>query len=192
MGLSIQSSGDGSIPTMEAIVSAARASQPESSIFVFTDSAPSDERLLGQAEAIVARKNLKVIFIHDASSISKRSIGDSKQQRMNKLRHKRQNDIFQVYKELETFSGGETITIPRTEFSDLATFISFSTIRSNNVLLRRAATSESSVRTVHNFFVDSYTFQVLIFVNGQSISILSTTTPEGKRATAFFIKFICV
>ena len=178
MGLSIQSSGDGSIPTMEAIVSAARASQPESSIFVFTDSAPSDERLLGQAEAIVARKNLKVIFIHDASSISKRSIGGSKQQRMNKLRHKRQNDIFQVYKELETFSGGETITIPRTEFSDLATFVSFSTIRSDNVLLRRAATLSAS--TEHYFLVDSYTFQVLIFVNGPSIDVSAVTTPQGK------------
>ena len=185
MGLNIQSSGDGSIPTMEAILSAARASEPESSIFVFTDSSPSDENLLGLAEAIIAQKNLKVIFIHDASSISKRSIGDSKQQRMNKLRHKRQNDISQVYRELERFSGGETITVPRAEFSDLATFISFSTIQSNNILLRRAGTLSGSID--HYFLVDSYTFQVLILVNGPSIGISAITTPQGKLATAFLI-----
>lgn len=185
MGLNIQSSGDGSIPTMEAILSAARASEPESSIFVFTDSSPFDENLLGLAEAIIAQENLKVVFIHDASSISKRSIGDSKQQRINKLRHKRQGDISQAYKELEIFSGGETITVPRAEFSDLATFISFSTIQSSNVLLSRAATLSGS--TEHYFFVDSYTFQVLIFVNGQSINVSAITTPQGKLAIAFLM-----
>ena len=142
---------------------------------MFTDSSPSDENLLGQAEAIVAQKNLRVVFIHDLSSLNKRS---TKQLQMNKLRHKRQSDISLVYKELEIFSGGETITVPRTEISDLATFVSFSALQSNNVMFRREATLSGN--TEHYFLVDSYTFQLLIFVNGQSINVSTVTTPQGS------------
>ena len=184
-GLSLQSNGDGNVPTIEAILHAARASEPDSSIFVFTDSSPSDENLLGQAEAIVAQKNLRVVFIHDASSLNKRS---TKQLKMNKLRHKRQTDISLVYKELEIFSGGETITVPRTEISDLAVFVSFSAIQSNNVIFCRAATLSGN--TEHYFLVDSYTFQIIIFINGQSIAVSSVTTPQGKLASVLLALFL--
>ena len=145
---------------------------------MFTDSSPSDENLLGKAEAIIALKNLQVVFIHDASSLSKRSTGKSRQLRMNKLRHKRQSDISLIYKELEIFSGGETITVPRAEISDLAVFISFSAIQSNNVIFRREATLSGN--NEHYFVVDSYTFQLLIFVNGQYIDVSTVTTPQGN------------
>ena len=157
---------------------------------MFTDSSPSDENFLGQAEAIIAQKNLKVIFIHDASSLNKRSTGNSKQLRMNKLRYKRQSDISLVYKELETFSGGETITVPRTEISDLAVFVSFSAIQSNNVMFCRAATLSGN--TEHSFLVDSYTFQILIFINGQSIVVSSVTTPQGKLVSVLLMAFIFI
>ena len=181
--MSVQSSVDGSVPTIEAIVTAARASEPDSSIIVFTDSTPSDENLLGQAEALIAQKNLKVVFIHDASSFIKRSIGDSKQTRMNKLRHKRQGDLSQVYSELEIFSGGETISILETEISDLTTFISFFAVQSDSVILRGAAPFSAGID--YTFLVDSYTFQILIFINGQSIDVSAVTTPQGKTPLAF-------
>ena len=175
------------MPAIDAILRAARASEPESSIFVFTASSPSDENLLGQAEAIIAQKNLKVVFIHDASSLNKRSTGKSKRLHMNKSYHKRQDDISLVYEELEIFSGGETITVPRREISDLAMFVSFSAIQSNNVIFRREATLSGNVE--HYFSVDSYTFQILIFINGQSVEA-SVTTPQGKVVTVFHIVFI--
>ena len=59
-----------------------------------------------------------------------------------------------VYKDFEIFSGGETITVPRTEISNLAVFISFSAIQSNNVIFRREATLSGN--TEHYFVVDSY------------------------------------
>ena len=76
------------------------------------------------------------------------------------------------------FSGGETITVPGTKISDLATFISFSAIQSNSVIFHRAATLLG--HTEHYFLVDSYTFQVLIFINGRSIVVSAITTPQGK------------
>ena len=178
-GLNFQSDGDGSAPILEAILSASAVSEEDSSIFVFTDSSsPSDENLLGQAEAITAQKNLKVTFIHDAPSPNKRSVRYSKQ-------HKRQGVISLVYKELEIFSGGETIIVPRSEISTLAMFISFSAIQSNNMILRRDATQSND--TTHYFFVDSYTFQILIIINGESINVTAVTAPQGKLMIVFML-----
>ena len=178
---------EGVAPNIEAVLNAARASEPGSSIFVFTDSSPSnfDEDHFGQTEALVAEKNLKVFFIHDAlSSLTKRSIYETKQLHMNKSHHKRQ--VFStLYKELEIFSGGETVIVPRTEISDLAPFISFSAIQSNNVIFRRDVTRGDNA---HYFLVDSYTSQILIFVNGANtnINVSNITTPQGRLVTLFY------
>ena len=119
--LSLQSSSaSGTVPTVEAVLAAGRASEADSSIFVFTNSPPSDENLLGQAEAITAQRNLKVFFVDDVIPVTKRSIGDSGQLRYN-LRHKRIMSISSVYSELEIFSSGGVVSVPTTEISDLAT-----------------------------------------------------------------------
>lgn len=180
-GLTLQSSNaSGTVPTVEAVLAAGRASEADSSIFVFTNSPPSDENLLGQAEVITAQKNLKVFFVDDIIPINKRSIGDSGQLHHN-LRHKRIMSISSVYSELEIFSGGGVVSVPTNEISDLATFISFSAIESNSVLFRREFPSSGTPY----FFVDSYTFEVLIFINGRSFSVSAVTTPEGNLEAAF-------
>lgn len=190
-GLSLQSSGDGNAPTVGAIFNAARASEPDSSVFVFTDSSPSDDNLLGQAEAIITQKNLKVYFVHEGSSMNKRSIGDLVQLRMNKLRQKRFIGISPVYTELEIFSGGGAITVPTTEISDLATFFSFSAVQSDTVIFRRAATLQGN--SEHNFLVDSYTFRIIVFINGQSINVTCAfTTPQGEVVAIHFICYLFV
>ena len=128
---------------------------------------------------------MKITFIHDALSLNKRSI------RYYSKQHKRQGVTSSVYKELEVFSGGETIIVPRSEMSDLAIFISFSAIQSNNMILRRDATLSNDA--IHYFFVDSYTFQVLIIINGESINVTAVTGPQGKLMiiyNCFYAKLI--
>lgn len=179
-GLSLQdSSGDNTVPAVEAILTTAIAIEPGSSILVFTNLFPSAENLLGQAEAIIAQKNLKVVIIHDASSIVRRSIGGSL--RLNKLRHKRFVGISPLYTELEIFSGGGVISVPTAKISDLSTFISFSAIESDSVMLHRQARSSDTF----SFFVDSYTFRILIFINGLSIDVSAVTTPQGELVVVF-------
>ena len=87
-------------------------------------------------------------------------------------------DISLVYKDLENFSDGETITVPRTRISDLATFISFSTIQSNSITFLTTATLSGS--TEHHFLVNIHTFQVLIFINDNCINVSAIMRPQGK------------
>ena len=177
-GLSLQNSSvSGTVPAVEAVLAAGRASEPDSSIFVFTNSppSPSDENLLGQAEAITAQRNLKVFFVDDVSPMNKRSIGNSIPLHHN-LRHRRIIGISPVYTELEIFSGGGIVSVPTAEISNLAAFVSFSAIESDSVLYR----IEAPLTATHSFLVDSYTFEVLIFVNGRSLTVSAVRTPQGK------------
>ena len=165
-GLNIQSSGDGNVPIVSAVLRAAEASEQDSSIFVYTDSTASDEEGLTEAEAIIAEKNLKVFFIQTLSNERKRSL------RRNKLRHKRQTD-----QELVTFSGGQILPVLMTDISELSTFITFSTIQSTATVFRQSGGTVTDI--IFSFPVDSYTIQVLILINGRNIGV-SVTTPWGK------------
>ena len=173
--MSVQSTGDGSVPVIDAILCAAKASYPDSVILVFTDSSATDRELLGRAEAIVSEKNLKVIVIQDILPTMKRSL-HIRQIHKDKIRHRRQStDIDDVYEELEMFSDGQIIDIPSNEISELASLITFSVL-SSNTIFRQAGSA--SGRVEYSFPVDSYTLQILIFVNGQNVNV-SVLTPQG-------------
>ena len=166
---------------MDAIVSAAKASYPNSIILVFTDSSASDIELLGNAEAIVSEKNLKVLFIGGISPTVKRSL-DIKEIHKDKIRHRRQ-DTDDVYKELEMFSDGQIIDIPSNEISELASLVTFSVL--SITIFRRAG---SAGRAEYSFPVDSYTSQILIFVNGQNLNV-SVVTPQGMCLATLSLNF---
>ena len=169
--LNVQSTGDGSVPVIDAILCAAKASYPDSVILVFTDSSASDRELLGRAEAMIAEKNLKVTVIRDISPTVKRSLHFKQ---MHKTHHRRQiND--NVYEELEMFSDGQIIDIPSNEISELASLVTFSVLNSNTIFRQAGSTSG---RVEYSFPVDSYTFQILVFVNGQNVNV-SVLTPQG-------------
>ena len=171
--LNVQSSGDGSAPVIDAVLCAAKASYPDSVILVFTDSSASDSELLGRAEAMIAEKNLKVMVIQDIVPTVKRSLR-LKQMHKTKIRHRRQiND--DVYEELEMSSNGQIIDIPSNEISELVPFVTYSVLNSNTIF--RQAGSASG-RIEYNIPVDSYTLQILIFVNGQNINV-TVFTPQG-------------
>jgi len=172
--LNVQSTGNGRVSVVDAILCAARASQPDSTIFVFTDSSATDKELLGRAEAVISEKNLKVNFIQDFLTTSKRSL-HMKQMHKGKMHHKRQSTD-DVYEELEMFSDGQIIKIPLTDISELASFVSFSAV-SGNTIFRQAGSTLGSIE--YSFPVDSYTSEILIFVNGQNINV-SVLTPQGK------------
>ena len=168
--LNVQSSGDGSAPVIDAILCAAKASDPDSVILVFTDSSASDSELLGRAEAMIAEKNLKVMIIRDIVPTVKRSLH---LKQMHKTNRRQIND--DVYEELEMSSEGQIIDIPSNEISELASLVTFSVLNSNTIF-RQAGTASGTVE--YSFPVDSYTFQILIFVNGQNINV-TVLTPQG-------------
>lgn len=187
-GLSLQNGGASSfVPAVEAVLAAGGASEPDSSIFVFTNMPPSDDNLLGQAEAITAQRNLKVFFVDDIPPMGKRSVADSIQLHHN-LRHRRIIGISPVYTELETFSGGGIVSVPTAEIPNLAAFVSFSAIESDSVLYR----IEAPMTNTHSFLVDSYTFEVLIFVNGRLITVSAVRTPQSKLGELHFIEIIVI
>jgi len=175
--LNVQNTGGGSVPVMDAIVYAAKASYPNSIILVFTDSSASDKELLGKAEAIVSEKNLKVIVVRNISPTVKRSL-DIKEIHKNKGRHRRQ-DTDDVYEELEMFSDGQIIDIPSDEISELASLVTFSVL--SITIFRQAG---GAGRAEYSFPVDSYTSQILIFVNGQNVNV-SVLTPQGTYVCAY-------
>jgi len=167
--LNVQSSGDGNVPVVSAVLHAAEASEQDSSIFVFTDSTASDEDRLTEAEAVIAEKNLKVFFVQTLPNNRRRSVNYAHK---NRLRQKRQTN-----QELVTFSGGQILSVLLDEISELSTFITFSTIQSTATIFRQSGDAVTDVEFI--FPIDSYTMQALILINGQNIAV-SVTNPLGK------------
>ena len=180
--LSVQSTGDGSTSVIDAILHAARASQPDSTILVFTDSSATDKELLSTAEAVISEKNLKVLFIQDILATSKRSLHVKRQMHKDRRNHKRQTTD-DVYEEFEMFSDGQIIEIPSSEISELASFVTFSAMSSNTIFRQAGNPSD---RVDYTFPVDSYTSQILIFVNGQNI-IVTVLTPQGMYVQSYHV-----
>ena len=174
--LNIQNIGDGSVSVVNGVLHAAKASQPDSTILVSKGFSKSreDMQLLGRAEAMISEKNLKLLFIQAQNNAqSLKSSGHKKQK--GKRRQKRlSND---VYEELEMFSDGQIIEIPSSNISELASFVTFSVL-SSNTILRVDTMSDRAGDHDYSFPVDSYTSQILIFVNGENINV-TVLTPQG-------------
>ena len=175
--LNIQNIGDGSVSVVNGILHAARASQPDSTILASKGFSRSTEdmQLLGRAEAMISEKNLKLLFIQTQNNAqSLKSSAHMKQK--GKRRQKRlSND--DVYEELEMFSDGQIIEIPSSNISELASFVTFSVL-SSNTILRVDTMSDRAGDHDYSFPVDSYTSQILIFVNGENINV-TVLTPQG-------------
>ena len=172
--LNVQNTGHGRVPVLDAILHAAKASQADSVMLVLTDSSEIDRQHLGRAEAIITEKNLKIEFIRDVSLAMKRSL--HVQMHKNKRHHKRESNDDYVYDELEMLSDGQIIEIPSNDISELASFVTFSVLSSNTIF--RASNVSDGVDHDYSFPVDSYTSQILIFINGENINV-TALTPQG-------------
>ena len=159
--------------SLKAIMCAAKVSTENSPIFVFSDDDfVSDQQLLGEVEAMVAEKNLEIIVVSDSSQISKRSVHNRK----SKSHYKRQSSTTDVYQELADFSDGQSIQIPVDEISDIGPVVFYSTTQSSNTIYRHS-TSRFGFADFF-FFVNSYAYKIMIYLNGQNINV-SVYTPQG-------------
>ena len=172
--LDVQNTGHGTVSILDAMVRAAKASQPDSVILVLTDSSQIDMQRLGRAEAVITEKNLRTEFIRGVSQSLKRSL-HVKQNHKDKRRYKRESND-DVYDELEMLSDGQIIEIPTSNISELASFVTFSALGSNTIF--RASNTSDGIDHDYSFPVDSYTSQILIFVNGENINV-TVLTPQG-------------
>ena len=55
--------GDCREPSIGALIRAMNASEPDSSIYVFTDASANDEHLLPMAERLINKKQIKVTYV---------------------------------------------------------------------------------------------------------------------------------
>lgn len=171
--------GDGGTtePIFGALIRAVEASEPGSSIYVFTDAHPSDERL-NEARSLILRKNVKVFFEFVFAGLRKRSL-DNVQQNLHEIYHRskrqaRSDSI--IYKQLADLSGGQFLNVHTSEISELATLVSFSAIWSRRTLFRRSGVLHGSDE--FSIPVDTSVIDVTISINGEGIRV-SITTPQG-------------
>ena len=157
--------------SISAIIRAAKASPPGSSIFVFTDALASDEDRLNEARTLIARNNVRVTFVF-VNSFEKRSTRNSGEN----FRAKRQLESGDAYHQLVALSGGQFLNIHTTEISELASLISFSAMKSCQTIYR--GSENLAGVTVHSVLVDSSIEQVTISANGAGIIVLPIN-PSG-------------
>ena len=172
--------GDAPEPSIGATIRAIQASEPGSSVFVYTDASASDTDRFPEAMSLILEKNIVVNFIIENSFIGKRSVENQQQYEHQPhtkwlARTKRQIGI-DVYQQIAELSGGQVLTVDTNEISELASLVSFSAIRSRRTIFRRSSVLVGSVN--HSFPVDSSIIGIMISISGQSITA-SVTTPLG-------------
>ena len=165
---------------LEAIACAAKASRRNSPIFVFTDGSVSNQELLGEVEAIVAKENLQInsIIVGDSSQISKRLVHNRNIHKVKHSHYRRQNIMTDIYQELADFSDGQNIQIPVEEISDIGSVITYSATHGSNTIFQYS--DNLSGLTNFTVMVNSYAFEILICVNGENINV-SVYAPQGKN-----------
>ena len=174
--LSAAGGGDTPEPSIGALIRAIKASEQGSPIFVFTDAPASDSYLVNEAIALISRKEVTVSFAL-VDALTKRSV-DTQQDFVHKtsFRSKRQT-LDSAYEQLAIFSGGQILNINTNDISRLASLVSFTARQSRNTIFRQSDILYGSV--TYTFPVDTYTNEVVISANGQSI-VISAISPEGQ------------
>lgn len=171
--------GDAPEPSIGATIRAIQASEPGSSVFVYTDASASDANRSTEALTLILEKNVRVTFIIENSFIGKRSVENQQQYQPHKkwkARAKRQFVDTDIYQQIAELSGGQILTVDTSEISELASLVTFSAIRSRRTIFRRSTVLSGSVE--HSFPVDSSIVGVIISISGQNIAA-SVTTPLG-------------
>ena len=162
---------------LKAIMCAAKASRENSPIFVFTDDSLPDQELLGEVEAIIAKKNLEINIIRDSLQVSKLSFDKRQIHKRKRYHYKRQMAMTDIYEELADFSDGQNIQIPVDEISEIGPAIIYSATQSSNTIYHYSNIAFGSTNIF--FMVNSYASNISIFVSGQDFNV-SVYTPQGK------------
>ena len=168
--LAADGGGDCQEPTIGALIRAIRATEPESPIYVFTDSPASDEDRLAEAQALIAERGVRVSFVNIGSS------GQCTNNSESVVNGSVVPGGGDAYNFLAAISGGQVLNINTGDISELATLMSFSAMQTYTTIFYK---TNSIMPGMYNFPVDETVNVLIISINGNGITVF-VTTPEGK------------
>lgn len=167
--------GDEPEPSIGAIIRAVKASEPGSSVFVFTDAPASDSNRLNELLTLIAEKNILINFVYVTTGGKKRSV-QPRATRKHRSRSKRQS-VDDAYEQLATISGGQVSTVGTNDISELASFVSFSAMQSRNTVFRREGNLLGTIQ--FEFPIDTYTSEAFISIDAEQSITVSVVNSEG-------------
>ena len=181
-GLSVSEDDDCPDPSIGALIQAVQASEPGSSIFLFTSAPPSDASQIPVLEALISEKSAKIfpIVTSVCSGKKKRSAHDHHSQ------FKREAEV-NFYHIIAVYSGGQVFSIADpSDIGGLSSLITFSAIEANTVLFK----SSMSPSGKYVFSIDENICKVMVAVNGEDItsSVGSATGQFTTYAVAYSIQ----
>lgn len=163
-------------PSIGAIIRAVRASEPGSSVYVYTDAPASDGHRLNELTTLIVDKNVIINpVIVTTTSGKKRSVQPSDTHR-HASRAKRQS-VDDAYEQLSAISGGQVLTVDTDDISELASFVSFSAVESHSTVIQSEGTLQGTAEFI--FPVDTFTSEVFISVDAEQTIALSVVSSQG-------------
>ena len=169
--------GDIPEPSIGAIIRAIEASEPGSSIYVFTDAPASDSHRLNEVKTLISEKNVQINFIYaNNDDEKKRSVQPASHMATQKYSRTKRQSVDDTFEQLSAISGGQVLTIDTNDISDLGPLVSFSAVSRNTIFRREESLSEA---TQFQFSVDTLTSEVMISINAEQNLTVSVVSPEG-------------
>ena len=171
-GLSVSEDDDCPDPSIGALIQAVQASEPGSSIFLFTSAPPSDASRIPVLEALISEKTVKIfpIVTSGCSDKRRRSTGHD-----HRSLFKREAEV-DLYNFIAAYSGGQVFNIADpSDIGGLSSLITFSAIEANTVLFKSSVSPSGE----YTFPIDEKVRKVTVSVNGEDITS-SVASAEGQ------------
>lgn len=173
---------------MGALIAAAKASSPGSSLYLFTDAPPSDGRRAVEAEAVLQERGVRINYIVTPGNCSAAPLQREKGQYCIGRGEESGADLgeycedrMELYNMLSEVSGGQILWLHSS--ADIASLAPVLALPAHNVLVTLLQ------RTIPVGFHDNITFVVdrsisvvMVSVSGQGSVNISVTTPSGVLA----------
>ena len=180
-GLSLSEDDDCPDPSIGALIQAVQASEPGSSIFLFTSAPPSDASRIPVLEALISEKSVKIFPIVSSvcsSDKRKRSTGYD-----HRSLFKREAEV-DLYHFIAAYSGGQVFSIADpSDIGGLSSLITFSAIEANTVLFKSSVSPSGD----YTFPIDEKVHEVTVSVNGNAVTS-TVMPPEGQFVYIMFTK----
>lgn len=161
--LSASGGGDCPEPSIGALIRGLKASQPRSSVYVFTDAPASDENLASEAARLITEKNIKVTYaLTQGCSRKRRSSMSKRQTGLN------------LYSYLASLSGGQVLNVGSADISKLSSLV-FQSVQGNPVTLFYRKGTDITAK--YQFFIDSTIYSATVTVTGTDLTGIKLEPP---------------
>ncbi|KAM8740973.1 von Willebrand factor A domain-containing protein 7-like [Acanthopagrus schlegelii] len=173
---SLSATGGGDLPEMSlsGLQLALTGAPPNSEIFLFTDAAAKDSRLLSTVNALIERTKTVVNFMITGGGLfrRRRQIGNDQQQQQSRL----STSDLQLYRDLAQTSGGQSIEVTKSELPEAVSIITESSSSSLVTLLQAARTPGKAENFI--FTVDESVKNLTLYITGTSVTF-TLISPSG-------------